>query len=245
MTVGPQQRTEWNNGVAGPVAGPVASTASTASTADHMHRRSWSSLSVRGQKERLEEVIEAVNAVTARSHGGCLGGNSGGEEDPWVPEAVPTGWAAVDRWLAGGETPIHRGSARGPTAGGLVRGAVHEWFGLGRSSSPGSPGSTKVLFGAVSGRMAGTETSGGWAPPLGLLVHLAGQALRGALAEVPAPGMERARLEASGSGRGMRSGWGVGSGRIHAAWCPVIWTSCAARSSSILRMTQGGCGRSI
>jgi hypothetical protein len=63
---------------------------------------------------------------------------------PRATRTVPTGWQAVD----------------GSLGSGLVRGALHEWFGV---SSPGE------AAGAIRGE--------GWSPPLFLLTHLAKQAV--------------------------------------------------------------------
>ncbi|QDV04901.1 hypothetical protein Poly30_03950 [Planctomycetes bacterium Poly30] len=90
------------------------------------------------------------------------------------PRTVPTGWSAVDAVLRASEGKewdalVSQGAAGGDRAaeelpsssGGLVRGAVHEWFGVGQPGGASEKGSA-------------------WSPPLFLLTHLARQAARDA-----------------------------------------------------------------
>ena len=80
-------------------------------------------------------------------------------------QTVSTGWSAVDDALRGAKGD--QIASRETYARGLVRGAVHEWFGVSSAASPGSKQPT--------GR------GEGWSPPLFLLTHLAGRAVSEAL----------------------------------------------------------------
>jgi hypothetical protein len=82
----------------------------------------------------LRRLAEQIQAVQGRFDGG---------DEQRAPRRLPTGWWAVDRALAGGPGAV----------GGLLCGAVHEWF----------------------GPESGPDRA--WVPPLSLLAHLARQAL--------------------------------------------------------------------
>ncbi len=93
---------------------------------------------------------QGIEALLEQLRAGPLTGAP--EHDPEVfghpSRAVPSGWPSIDRVT---------GSASG--APGLVRGCVHEWFGV------GGPGPTR--------RDRGVR---GWSPPLLILAHLARRA---------------------------------------------------------------------
>ncbi len=89
--------------------------------------------------------------------------------DPARPsQTVSTGWPAVDDVLKGASGVQNATlDPLGAANQGLVRGAVHEWFGV---SSPESSG-TKLT------RNRGEGRGEGWSPPLFLLTHLAKRAV--------------------------------------------------------------------
>jgi hypothetical protein len=93
-----------------------------------------------------------------------------------VQPAVSTGWSEVD----------------GSLPGGLLRGAAHEWCGVGILASTPPPGEKPP---AALRRLNRQD----WTPPLCILTHLAWQALGGA-------GIETAGDEASSSKRRKKSG---------------------------------------
>ncbi|MCH7790841.1 MAG: hypothetical protein IID31_00980 [Planctomycetes bacterium] len=92
-------------------------------------------------RRHLREVIRRVE--------------QGGSEVRLADSCVPTGWNAVDSALA------NQGAGAG--IGGLARGAVHEWLGIGEH-----------------GTEAPSERERGWILPMSLLMHLAARAIRAA-----------------------------------------------------------------
>ncbi len=126
-------------------------------------------------RDRLQRLAEMVQAVEERSGAGAAGNEHG-------REAIATGWAAVD------ETLVYSRHARCDRVDsaeirreeqvrGLVRGAVHEWFGLAETSA--EMGKRKKAE-TQKHRSTGTSKRRGrrtWTPPVCLLSHLAWRAL--------------------------------------------------------------------
>lgn len=107
-----------------------------------------------------------------------------GGHSPASARVVRTGWAGVDQTLPGG---------------GLACGAVHEWIGVGADGE-----------GVAGGRRAASRRRD-WAPPLGLVMHLALRAI------VPLPS-----FSGSCSSSGAWSDGAVGGRRV--VWIgPNVW----------------------
>jgi len=114
----------------------------------------------------LARLAGLIREAEARPDGGLS------RADP-VFATVPTGWPAVDAALTPTQSPA-LGEPAGPDADvpahGLMRGKVHEWFGLALGEAgPGEPRSGR-------GNLAGAARAP-WRPPLCILSHLVWQAL--------------------------------------------------------------------
>lgn len=109
----------------------------------------------------LRELEEAIRAVEW-GRGGGGGGDGGASGTP----PLPTGW--LDDLL----------SPYGSLSG-LPRGCVHEWCGVDHAapSAPAQASTIPPRPSVGSGAGMGSAGSGGWFPPLSLMVHLAWQAI--------------------------------------------------------------------
>ena len=141
-------------------------------------------------RRRLQRLAEMVQAVEDRGAGGI--GDADGRGGPNFRgrgrRAVAAGWPEVDDALVspqyGEKSPM--GAGRCPPLRGLLRGAVHEWFGLAEANVETSKRrNVKILDGGEGdgtrppgrSRERGNPISGGWMPPVCVLAHLAWQAL--------------------------------------------------------------------
>ena len=86
---------------------------------------------------------------------------------------VATGWPDVDELFQ--SPPDALAKPRGDSRGGLLRGHLHEWFGLDEVRSGRAP-------------VRSPRRSSSWTPPAALLVHLASEALAGVSNALADPG---------------------------------------------------------
>jgi hypothetical protein len=179
-------------------------------------------------RQRLRRLAEMVQAL------------EDGGRDFRGQKAVPTGWPEVDDVLIspryGEKTPT--GQRRRPPLRGLLRGAVHEWFGLAETNVEASKRqNVETSKGGQGGGGTRTPTpsyarrapiSGGrgrdfrgWVPALCVLTHLAWQALTQLDRETAAPGSSGDATSGSpGSGAADSEGPGAGY---------VVWIGRAVR----------------
>ena len=105
-----------------------------------------------GRRESCDRLRELMDRVRALEEGG--GGEAAGAEEDKSVARVPTGLVAIAAALGGG----------------LRRGAVHEWVGVG-----GGEATARRRDGATKGERG---LGGRWTAPVCVLTHLAREALR-------------------------------------------------------------------